>query len=148
MMKIESLDHLVLTVRDLQATVHFYSTILGMEEITFQPPSGGPPRTALRFGQQKINLHLAGAEFEPKALKPTPGSADLCFITKQPIEGGSNKSGEGDGDNSSSCWISHFAKHQIPIEEGPVKRTGANGPINSIYVRDPDKNLIEISNYD
>lgn len=153
-MKIESLDHLVLTVKNISTTVKFYTTILGMEEVTFTPSSGGgggglPPRTALKFGQQKINLHLKGNEFEPKANVPTPGSADICFISKQPISNETDVSNDDkSSDNScSSCWISHLAANSIPIEEGPVIRTGANGPINSIYIRDPDCNLIEISNY-
>jgi catechol 2,3-dioxygenase-like lactoylglutathione lyase family enzyme len=122
---IDHLDHLVLTVADIDATVAFYSSALGMEVVTFGN------RWALRFGEQKINLHQAGKEFEPKAAHPTPGSGDLCFITKAPMEE----------------VISHLIAMRHPIEEGPVERTGAVGTIRSIYLRDPDSNLIEISNY-
>jgi catechol 2,3-dioxygenase-like lactoylglutathione lyase family enzyme len=122
---IDRLDHLVLTVSDIDATVAFYSSALGMEVVTFGN------RRALRFGQQKINLHQAGKEFEPKAAHPTPGSGDLCFITKAPIEE----------------VISHLKAMRHPIEDGPVERIGAVGTILSIYLRDPDSNLIEISNY-
>ena len=124
-MKIDRLDHLVLTVRDLSATIAFYTRALGMREVTF-----GAGRKALAFGQQKINLHVAGHEFEPKAERPTPGSADLCFITTTPIEE----------------FAQHLATQSIAIIEGPVARTGAAGPLWSIYVRDPDANLIEIAN--
>lgn len=123
--RIDYLDHLVLTVADIDATVNFYTTALGMEAITF----GG--RKALRFGQQKINLHQRGREFEPKAAHPTPGSGDLCFIAKEPLKD----------------VMAHLADLAIPIEEGPVERTGAVGKLLSVYLRDPDNNLIEISNY-
>lgn len=125
-MKIDRLDHLVLTVRDLNATCEFYHRVLGMEEITF-----GEGRKALQFGQQKINLHQAGKEFEPKAARPTPGSADLCFITSTPL----------------NEVIEHLKTCGVEIEAGPVARTGALGPIKSVYLRDPDHNLLEISNY-
>jgi catechol 2,3-dioxygenase-like lactoylglutathione lyase family enzyme len=125
-MKITRLDHFVLTVRDIEASCKFYSEVLGMEVTTF-----GNGRKALQFGQQKINLHQAGKEFEPKALRPTPGSADVCFITETPLEE----------------VINHLQKLNIVIEEGPIERTGAIGRIDSVYVRDPDQNLIEISNY-
>jgi catechol 2,3-dioxygenase-like lactoylglutathione lyase family enzyme len=125
-MKIDSIDHLVLTVNDLQATCDFYSRALGMAIVTF---AGG--RTALSFGSQKINLHQHGREFEPKALLPTPGSADLCLITSTPL----------------SEVIQHLASVGVAIIEGPVPRTGATGAITSLYVRDPDMNLIEISNH-
>jgi catechol 2,3-dioxygenase-like lactoylglutathione lyase family enzyme len=125
-MKIERIDHLVLTVRDIPSTCKFYTRVLGMEEIAF-----GGGRRALRFGGQKINLHQAGEEFEPKASKPTPGSADLCFIADVPVE----------------QVIGHLKSHGVEIVEGPVDREGARGPIESVYVRDPDGNLIEISNY-
>ena len=124
-MRIDSLDHLVLTVRDLQATIDFYTRALGMTEVTF-----GAGRKALAFGTQKINLHEAGKEFEPKADKPTPGSADLCFLTATPVE----------------QYAAHLAAIGIAVIEGPVARTGAVGPLLSIYVRDPDLNLIEIAN--
>lgn len=122
---IDHLDHLVLTVADIEATIAFYASALGMEPVTFGN------RKALRFGDQKINLHQSGMEFEPKAAHPTPGSADLCFITKTPIEE----------------VIAHLKTRHYPVEEGPVERTGAVRAIRSIYLRDPDFNLIEISNY-
>jgi len=124
-MNVKSLDHLVLTVRDLRAAIDFYVRALGMQEVTF-----GGGRKALAFGSQKINLHLAGHEFEPKAQQPTPGSADLCFLTDTPVE----------------RYAAHLATLGIPVVEGPVARTGAVGPLLSIYVRDPDMNLIEIAN--
>lgn len=125
-MKIFRLDHLVLTVQRIEATVQFYSDVLGMKKETF-----GRGRTALKFGRQKINLHQAGRECEPKAAKPTPGSADLCFISEVPL----------------NQAMEHVRRKGISIIEGPVTRTGATGPINSFYIRDPDLNLIEISTY-
>lgn len=122
--RVASLDHLVLTVRDLAVTCDFYTRALGMEEIDF-----GGARKALRFGRQKINLHVAGKEFEPKAKRPTPGSADLCFLAA----------------GSLAEVIAHLARCEVPIAEGPVRRTGAEGPIESVYCRDPDGNLIEIA---
>src|SRR5512146_1378345 len=124
-MHIDSLDHLVLTVRDLEAAIDFYTRALGMTEVTF-----GAGRKALAFGPQKINLHQAGREFEPKADRPTPGSADLCFLTRTPVE----------------QYAQHLAALGIAVIEGPVARTGAVGPLWSIYLRDPDGNLIEIAN--
>ncbi|MDV4144518.1 VOC family protein [Shimia sp. FJ5] len=124
-----SLDHLVLTVADIPATCRFYEDVLGMTATRFSPADGST-RWALSFGAQKINLHRAGAEFDPKAAFPTPGSADLCFLSKTPV----------------SEWQDHLAAKDIPIEDGPITRTGATGPILSIYIRDPDGNLIEISN--
>lgn len=126
-MKIDRLDHFVLTVRDLDATVEFYTRVLGMELVTF----GAQGRKALSFGSQKINLHVAGKEFEPKARTPVPGSADVCFITATPLDE----------------VQAHLAAHGVAVEEGPVPRTGAVGPITSVYIRDPDGNLVEISNY-
>ncbi|HYH21760.1 MAG TPA: VOC family protein [Azospirillum sp.] len=126
-MKIDRLDHFVLTVRDLDATVDFYTRVLGMELVTF----GAQGRKALSFGTQKINLHVAGKEFEPKARTPVPGSADVCFITITPM----------------AEVQAHLAAHGVAVEEGPVPRTGATGPIMSVYIRDPDGNLVEISNY-
>ena len=123
---IDALDHLVLTVKRVDDAIAFYSQVLGMEVVTF-----GEGRKALRFGQQKINLHQQGQEFEPKADKPTPGSADLCFITHQPLE----------------AVMAHLTQCGVAILEGPVKRTGALGQILSIYFRDPDLNLIEVSTY-
>jgi catechol 2,3-dioxygenase-like lactoylglutathione lyase family enzyme len=125
-MDIERLDHLVLTVRSIPETVRFYEQVLGMKAETF-----GQGRTALKFGQQKLNLHEAGREFEPKAHRPTPGSADLCFVTRVPL----------------ARVVEHLQSLGVRIEEGPIPRTGAVGPILSVYVRDPDQNLIEISNY-
>lgn len=124
-MHLTQLDHLVLTVRDLDATLDFYNRALGMQAVTF-----GQGRHALNFGQQKINLHVLGREFEPKAQTPTPGSADLCFLTDLPL----------------SEVVSHLRACHVAIVEGPVARTGATGPILSVYVRDPDHNLIEIAN--
>jgi catechol 2,3-dioxygenase-like lactoylglutathione lyase family enzyme len=124
-MKIDSLDHLVLTVRDIDASCAFYARVLGMELVTF-----GAGRKALAFGTQKINLHQAGREFEPKAQQPTPGSADLCFLTSVPLPEVQR----------------HLAACGVPVAEGPVQRTGAQGPILSVYFRDPDMNLIEVSN--
>ncbi|RLJ41141.1 catechol 2,3-dioxygenase-like lactoylglutathione lyase family enzyme [Litoreibacter meonggei] len=123
-----ALDHFVLTVRDMSATVAFYTDVLGMQVREFQPEDGSV-RTALYFGKQKINLHAAGAEYRPHSHVPTPGSADLCFLTEMPLE----------------VWVSHFDGRSVEIEEGPVMRSGARGPIRSIYIRDPDRNLVEIS---
>lgn len=124
-MKITALDHLVLTVRDLAATCAFYTRVLGMK-VAVQDG-----RYALHFGEQKINLHEAGREFEPKALLPTPGSGDLCFLTDLPL----------------TDVIAHIEACGVPILEGPVPRAGACGPMRSVYLRDPDDNLIEIANY-
>ncbi|MGG6297561.1 VOC family protein [Leptolyngbya sp. AN02str] len=125
-MHITQIDHLVLTVQDISATCDFYGRVLGMQVVTF-----GQGRTALVFGQQKINLHLYRQEFEPKARHPTPGSADLCFITHLTLEEA----------------IAHVQHCGVAIEEGIVERTGATGRIRSIYFRDPDGNLLELSNY-
>lgn len=125
-MQIDTLDHLVLTVRDLEVTCQFYTRALGMTVVTF-----GQGRTALTFGSQKINLHRYTQEFEPKARRPMPGSADLCFITSIPL----------------TEVMVHLKALDIEILFGPVERTGAMGPILSIYCRDPDQNLIEIANY-
>lgn len=126
-MNIDRLDHLVLTVKDIDTTCAFYSRVLGMQVITF-----GNGRRSLAFGSQKINLHQQGKEFEPKAGSPTPGSADLCFITSVPLPE----------------VLAHLRSSGVRVIEGPVKRTGAIGPIVSLYFRDPDMNLIEVSNYD
>ncbi|XP_021362234.1 glyoxalase domain-containing protein 5-like isoform X2 [Mizuhopecten yessoensis] len=123
---IHRLDHFVITVKDVDATCDFYSKVLGMEVSTFK---GG--RKALNFGEQKINIHEHKKEFEPKAHLPTPGSADVCFITQETLD----------------KVIQHFKNCQVPILEGPIERTGAVGPIRSVYIRDPDNNLIEVSNY-
>ena len=122
----DRLDHLVLTVADVDVTVDFYQRVLGMEPVSFK---GG--RRALAFGNSKINLHQAGHEFEPKAEHPGPGTADLCFIVDEPID----------------RIQAELIAHGVDIEEGPVERTGATGPILSVYLRDPDRNLIELSNY-
>jgi len=124
--RVARLDHLVLTVTSIDATVEFYTRVLGMEVVTF-----GAGRTALAFGTSKINLHEAGREFEPKALRPTPGSADICLIVEDDI----------------ADVLAQLATVGVPVEEGPVGRTGATGPIVSCYLRDPDQNLIELSNY-
>ena len=126
---IDSLDHLVLTVRDIGASVAFYEGVLGMREVRFTT-ADGTQRVALAFGRQKINLHEAGREFEPKAARPLPGSADLCFLTHEPIE----------------AVQARLQANGATILEGPVRRTGATGPILSVYIRDPDGNLIEIAN--
>lgn len=124
-MRIDRLDHLVLTVADPDRTVAFYRDVLGMAEVTF-----GGGRRALAFGAGKINLHRAGQEFEPKAHRPTPGSADVCLVTEDPLEQVQRE----------------LAEAGVPVEVGPVERTGARGPLLSVYVRDPDANLVEISN--
>ncbi|UTE74879.1 VOC family protein [Rossellomorea marisflavi] len=123
---IKRLDHVVLTVKSLEDSLRFYTEVLGMEEMTF-----GNGRKALAFGNQKINLHEYKREFEPKAAHPTPGSADWCFITSL------------DPDS----LLRHLTALGIAIEEGPVTRTGALGPICSLYIRDPDDSLIELSTY-
>ncbi len=125
-MRVSRLDHLVLTVESIDATVAFYTRVLGMKAITF-----GAGRTALTFGISKINLHEAGREFEPKALHPVPGSADLCLIVEEDI----------------GSLMAELKDAGVEIELGPVQRTGATGPIISCYLRDPDQNLIELSNY-
>lgn len=125
-MHIDRLDHLVLTVRDIQVTCEFYMQVLGMQVITF-----GDNRKALQFGNQKLNLHQTGNEFEPKARHPVSGSADLCLITSIPLE----------------QVIDHLRSNHVEIEMGIVTRTGATGSIRSIYIRDPDENLLELSNY-
>lgn len=121
---ISHLDHLVLTVRDIPVTVDFYTRVLGMRAATF-----GQGRFALHFGESKINLHQAGAEFEPKAAAATPGSADLCFMADVALEE----------------VITTLEREGVALEQGPVERTGALGPLRSVYLRDPDGNLLEIS---
>jgi catechol 2,3-dioxygenase-like lactoylglutathione lyase family enzyme len=125
MISIDRLDHLVLTVADVPATVAFYQRVLGMRPVTF-----ADGRRALALGDQKINLHRAGAELQPCAARPTPGSADLCFLTTTPL----------------SEVVTTLANLGVPVEQGPVPRTGATGPIRSVYFRDPDGNLIELGN--
>ncbi|MGK7912381.1 MAG: VOC family protein [Synechococcus sp.] len=124
-MKVFHLDHLVLTVRDIAATCHFYEQVLGMKAITF-----GNGRTALAFGTQKINLHPSSSPFSPVVQTPTPGSADLCFLIDVPVEEA----------------IARIQSCNVPIELGPIHRTGATGLIRSIYIRDPDGNLLEVAN--
>jgi catechol 2,3-dioxygenase-like lactoylglutathione lyase family enzyme len=124
---IDRIDHIVLTAFDVQRTLDFYTRVLGMEPVTF---AGG--RRGLAFGRQKINLHQAGREFEPKALKPAPGALDLCFITETPLDE----------------VIEELKAQGVAIAEGPVPKTGALGPMLSVYFRDPDGNLLEVSNYD
>jgi catechol 2,3-dioxygenase-like lactoylglutathione lyase family enzyme len=119
------IDHLVLTVRSIERTCQFYAEALRVEAITF-----GDGRRALQLGDQKINLHEAGREFEPKARLPTPGSGDFCLVTDEPLDE----------------LIARQQRLGVPIEEGPVTRTGAVGPLRSIYIRDPDGNLVEIAN--
>lgn len=123
-MKIKQLDHLVLTVKDIQTSIDFYTQILGMEAIQF-----GDNRHALKFGNQKINLHQQGNELEPYAAHTSTGSADLCFLIEDELHSA----------------IQHLHKNNIEIESGPIERTGACSPIMSIYIRDPDGNLIELS---
>ncbi len=125
-MKVRRLDHVVLTVASLEATVDFYTRALGMNVRAFE---GG--RLALRFGDQKINLHEAGHELEPRARAATPGSGDLCFVVEGPLD----------------AWLAHLEALDVPVIEGPVPRAGALGPMTSVYVRDPDGNLVEISSY-
>ncbi|MDJ0838184.1 MAG: VOC family protein [Acidobacteriota bacterium] len=124
---IDRLDHLVLTVLDIRQTCDFYTRVLGLTEITYDDE-----RKALRFGNQKINLHEYGNEYEPHAFRTVPGSADLCFKTDAEIEE----------------IQQHLADCSVEIIDGPLKRTGAVGTITSIYIRDPDLNLIEIAHYD
>jgi len=126
-MNIDRIDHVVMTVRDLDVTCDFYARVLGMRVVTF---AGG--RKALAFGRQKINLHVAGREFEPKADHPQPGSLDLCLITTSTLDE----------------VQARLTECGVRIIEGPVAKTGATGPIRSVYFRDPDANLIEVSTYD
>ncbi|MDD5204027.1 MAG: VOC family protein [Desulfobacterales bacterium] len=122
-MKPAHLDHLVLTVRDLQATTDFYGNVLGLAVLSF-----GENRKALSLGRQKINLHVAGEEFLPCAARPTPGSADFCLIVEQSVEE----------------VVEHLKRHRVSIECGPVRRQGALQTLMSVYIRDPDGNLVEI----
>lgn len=123
-MRIARIDHLVLTVASIEATCAFYARVLGMEVVVF-----GAGRHALAFGGQKINLHEAGRELEPRAHAPTPGSADLCLIAEGPLD----------------AVVAHLREHRVEVEEGPVDRAGATGPIRSVYLRDPDRNLVEVA---
>jgi catechol 2,3-dioxygenase-like lactoylglutathione lyase family enzyme len=126
---IDRIDHIVLTTRDKAACIRFYTEVLGMKLVSFRTPT--EERLALSFGKQKINLHEWGREFEPKAHVPVPGSQDLCFIASTNLD----------------SVLERLAEHGIKILQGPVDKTGASGPIRSVYVRDPDLNLIEISVY-
>ncbi len=123
-MKINRVDHFVLTVASIEKTCDFYQKVLGMDVITF-----GVDRKALKFGQQKINLHQTGSEFDPKATIPTAGSGDFCLIADSNIEE----------------VVKHLQQCGVEIEEGPAPLTGATGPIMSVYFRDPDGNLLEVS---
>ena len=125
-MRIDALDHLVLTVKDIDATCAFYAKALGMESVTF-----GEGRRALVFGSQKINLHQQGQEFEPKAHCPLPGSGDICLISSVPM----------------LQILTHLRDCGVDVIVGPVRRTGAVGTLLSVYLRDPDGNLIEVANY-
>ena len=126
---IERVDHIVLTTRDQNACIRFYTEVLGMKLEKFRTPT--EERLALKFGAQKINLHEWGREFTPRAHVAVPGSLDLCFIASIPLEE----------------VIQKLKKNNVPILEGPVAKTGAQGAIRSVYVRDPDLNLVEISVY-
>lgn len=125
-MRVDRLDHLVLTVADLDVSIDFYTRILGMRPVTF-----GDGRRALRFGRSKINLHLAGHEFEPRAARPTPGSADLCLVSP----------------DAPDQVVAELREAGIAVVEGPVAKTGALGEMVSVYIRDPDDNLVEIAHY-
>jgi catechol 2,3-dioxygenase-like lactoylglutathione lyase family enzyme len=125
-MRVVALDHLVLTVRNIERTIAFYQRVLGMKPVTF-----GAGRKALAFGSQKINLHQLGNEFEPKAERPTPGSAGLCFLADSPL----------------AEVLAHLQSLGVSLVEGPVVRSGAVGAIDSVYIRDPDANLVEIAVY-
>ena len=133
MLTVRRIDHLVLTCRDVAATVRFYTEVLGMREVTF-----GNGRVALAFGRQKLNLHPAGQKADAAsanvvalAARPTPGAVDICLVVGEPI----------------AAVAAHLAASGVLIEEGPVVRTGALGPIRSVYFRDPDENLVEVSEY-
>ena len=123
-MKVTAIDHFVLTVHDVEATCRFYERVLGTQVVTF-----GEGRRALHFGRQKINLHQAGQEFAPHAQRPVPGSADFCLLSNRPL----------------AEVIAHITARGVDIIEGPVRRKGAAGPLESIYLRDPDGNLIEVA---
>ena len=124
-----NIDHVVITVSDINKSIDFYSNILGMQLQEFLS-TDNVKRKSLKFGKQKINLHEASKPFKPHANNPIPGTMDICFLSEINIDD----------------WIKIFNKFNVKIEDGPVQKIGANGPIRSIYVRDPDKNLIEISN--
>lgn len=125
---IDRIDHLVLTVRDLAASLRFYERVLGARIV---PPVEGQGPTAIAFGRQKINLHVAGKEFEPRATHPTVGAGDFCLITEAPI----------------TEVVAHLEACGVVMEMGPVPRHGALGPMTSVYFRDPDGNLVEVARY-
>ena len=129
--EISSIDHIVMTVANMSKTIDFYCSVLGTTEAEFVPPTGGPARKSLHFGKQKINLHDAASPHVPHAKFPQAGGVDLCFISSQSLDD----------------WQAHLANHDVSVEEGPVRKTGANGALMSLYIRDPDGSLIEISNY-
>lgn len=124
-MRVTSIDHVVLTVKDIGKTVSFYTEVLGMEARTF-----ADGRTALHFGAQKLNLHPSSRVLDPNVKHATPGSADICFLVDQPVEE----------------WMQHLARHGVRVILGPVQRTGARGQLRSIYLYDPDENLVELAN--
>jgi catechol 2,3-dioxygenase-like lactoylglutathione lyase family enzyme len=123
--QIQHIDHVVMTVENVEITINWYLRVLGVKSAAF-----GDGRKALLLNKQKINLHQKGAEFEPKALHTTPGSLDICLIAATPL----------------AALMEHLKKERVAIEKGPIKRNGATGLITSIYIRDPDKNLLEIAN--
>ena len=125
-----SIDHIVLTAGDMDETIFFYCSVLGVTLEDFTPSDGGEKRKPLKFGDQKINLHHAKLPYKPHANNPVPGAMDICFLSSKTIEE----------------WQNIFSKNNIVIEDGPIQKTGATGPIMSLYVRDPDQNLIEVSN--
>ena len=127
---ITAIDHIVLTSADVDNTINFYCDVLGMELQTFSPPDGSAPRRALCFGCQKINIHDGAAPYLPHARNPVSGAVDICLLSDYPV----------------ADWRNRFAEHGITIAYGPVAKAGATGPLWSVYVRDPDGNLIEISN--
>jgi catechol 2,3-dioxygenase-like lactoylglutathione lyase family enzyme len=124
-MKVDRIDHVVLTVADVERTISFYQRVLGMTGVTF-----GEGRRALAFGDQKLNLHQAGREFEPKARRPIPGAVDICFTTDVPLDD----------------VAAHLRAQSVAIELGPVGKVGARHALRSLYFRDPDGNLVEVSN--
>jgi len=124
-MNVERIDHVVLTVADVERTISFYERVLGMTGVTF-----GEGRRALAFGDQKLNLHQAGREFEPRARRPTPGAVDICFTTTTPLDE----------------VAAHLRAQSVAIELGPVDKIGARRSLRSLYFRDPDGNLVEVSN--
>ena len=129
--EVDHIDHMVMTVADMSKTIEFYCSVLGTTVAEFVPPTGGAARKSLHFGSQKINLHDAALPYVPHAKVPRAGSVDLCFISVQSLDD----------------WQIHLANKGVSVEDGPVRKVGANGALMSLYIRDPDSNLIEISNY-